>query len=165
MRQNIMRATILKYPLATCRVLIANSVNVFLDNHLLNNAANYFGYNWKPTAYVENSDVKYKQSLFCYYGTYLFMVVYLVLWASLSVFLLKSFRNKEYEYLYFVSFLMILFIVPGVLTGNCGSRFRLPFEPFLTVFAVYEFALWVQRIKAYFKLFNISRFPAKAQMH
>ena len=50
LREKVMTNAIWKHPLYTAQMLEKNTINIFLDNHIVNNLANYFGYNWKLLA-------------------------------------------------------------------------------------------------------------------
>ena len=140
-RKKIMIAAICKHPLLTAKMLQKNTINVFLDNHMVNNMGNYFGYNWKTTGSAQStfgSAYPYKKSTLCYYLTYAMMGLYFVLWLLLFYFCYVAFITRQYHYLYLIGSLLFVFIFPAVIIGDGGSRLRLPFEPFLVLFSVYQ---------------------------
>ena len=133
LRNRIMWETVVKYPLSTTRVLIKNIVNVFFSNNIISGISNYFGYEWKV---FRNACYPYKISNFLRYATYLMMVVYALIWILFFYNLILFLINRDFETFLVVGLLFIMFIVPAVLTGDGGTRFRLPFEHVLFIVAL-----------------------------
>lgn len=133
MRKKIMYNTIKQYPISTIKVLAINSINLFFSNNLLSNVSNYFGYEWKI---YKNSCYSFKKSQILYYGTYLFMLLYAILWCLFFMKLAALWKQKDYETILIVFILFIMFMVPAILTGDGGGRFRLPFEHILFIFGL-----------------------------
>lgn len=79
-RKSIMYHTILDYPGATLQVLGKNAINVLFFNHLLSNISIYYNYDWKQ---YSNACFKVSTSALLYYGTYLLMIFYFLLWLFL----------------------------------------------------------------------------------
>jgi hypothetical protein len=133
------------YPAATVKVLLSNTINILLDNHLLNNTANFFGYNWKDYSYGADNK-KYKISYVCYYGTYIFMIIYLIIWIFFIKRLISLIKQKEYWVLGILIFLFISFILPAIIVGNGGSRLRITFDCFLMIFSCQGIYLFIKSI-------------------
>lgn len=133
LRKEIMFQTVVQYPVSTIKVIAINSINVFLSNNLLSSIGNYFGFEWKMN---KSSCYPYKISKLLHYATYGFMFLYAVLWSLFFLKLIYLFKNKDYETLFMVILLFIMFIVPAVLTGDGGGRFRLPFEHILFMYGL-----------------------------
>ena len=141
LREQIMTDAVLRHPWFTAQMLEKNTINIFLDNHMVNNLANYFGYNWKSLANSNSpfvSTYPYKKSLLCLYLTYAMMGLYFVMWVLLLGFCYSAIVKGQYEYLCLIGMLLFIFIFPAVIIGDGGSRLRLPFEPFLVLFALYQ---------------------------
>ena len=150
-RKAIMKAEVLAHPIATSEMLLKNSINVFLDNHVVNNLGNYFGYHWKiyeGTTPTFTSTYSFKKSTLCLYLTYFWMPVYLLAWSMLAYFCYKQFTVGQIEYVVLVFTLLFIFIFPAIIIGDGGSRLRLPFEPFLIIIAIYQANQFLYRRKA-----------------
>jgi hypothetical protein len=133
MRKTIMYNTIIRYPLSTIKVLSINTVNLFLSNNLLSNISTYFGYDAKT---YKSSCYTFKISNILYYSTYIFMLLYFTLWSLFLLKLINLWKQKDYETIFIIFILFIMFMVPAILTGDGGSRFRLPFEHILFIFSL-----------------------------
>ena len=131
--KEIMYKTIVDYPISTIKVLSINTINLFLSNNLISNTSNYFDYNWKIT---KNSYYPYKTSKILYFFTYLFMIIYALFWTLFFLKIIDLLRNRDFKLLFIISILMLMFIVPAILTGDGGARFRLPFEHILFIFGL-----------------------------
>ncbi|MCX6325272.1 MAG: hypothetical protein NT144_01275 [Bacteroidia bacterium] len=131
MRKAIMYQTIKQYPISTIKVLGINTINLFLSNNLLSNISNYFGYEWKA---FKNSGYPFKISKLLSCFTYIFMFLYAILWWLFLLKLFNLWKNKDYETLLILFILFVMFLIPAILTGDGGSRFRLPFEHILFIF-------------------------------
>ncbi len=129
----IMYKTIVYYPISTIKVLSFNTINLFLSENLISNTSNYFNYNWKTT---KNSFYPYKTSKIIYFFTYFFMVLYALLWLLFFLKIIDLLRNSDFKLLFIISILILMFIVPAILTGDGGARFRLPFEHILFIFGL-----------------------------
>lgn len=53
--------------------------------------------------------------------------------------------RKDYITVVLLLFIMVMFLVPAILTGDGGSRFRLPIEHFLFIYALDSFYRWHRR--------------------
>ncbi len=131
LRKKIMFKTIVKYPLSFVRVLCSNAINILLSNNLISNVGRYFGVEWKK---FKNScnDFKIYQSL--YWLNAFFALCYLAIWGLLFWNVLWRF-HKDFETVLLLGVLLLMFIVPAILTGDGGTRFRIPFEHFLFIYA------------------------------
>lgn len=133
MRKTIMYNTIKRYPISTIRVLGINTINLFFSNNLLSNISNYFDYEWKTS---KSSCYSFKISKILYYSTYIFMLLYAILWSLFFLKLIYLWKKKDYKTLLIILTLFIMFMVPAILTGDGGGRFRLPFEHILFIFGL-----------------------------
>ena len=133
MRKTIMYNTIIRYPISTIKVLSINTVNLFLSNNLLSNISTYFGYDAKT---YKSSCYTFKISNILYYSTYIFMLLYFILWSLFLLKLINLWKLKDYETIFIIFILFVMFMVPAILTGDGGSRFRLPFEHILFIFGL-----------------------------
>jgi hypothetical protein len=131
LRKKIMLQTIIQHPVSFVRVLCWNSINILFSNNLISNVGRFFGVEWKK---FKNScnDFKIYQSL--YVLNAIFALCYLVLWGLFFWNLLLSFHN-DFETVLLLGVLLLMFIVPAILTGDGGSRLRIPFEHFLFIYA------------------------------
>lgn len=130
---------LLQHPLQSAKVLSLSTMSTLLDNHLVNTIFNYFGYSWKPYFYSEVN--KYKSSAFCYYATYLLMAVYVLIWLIFLKGIFRLLAEKHYYMLVFAAYLFVMFIIPAIITGDGGSRFRLTFDWFLHILVIRELVL------------------------
>ena len=137
LQKEIMFRTVFKYPGSTFNVLIKNTINVFLSNNLISNIFNFFGYEWKK---FKGSCYPYKTPKAMLYATYFLMCLYALLWVLFFLKLIMLLRKKDYETILVVLLLFIMIIIPGLLTGDGGSRFRLPFEHILFIFGLSFFS-------------------------
>jgi hypothetical protein len=133
MRKAIMYQTIIHHPISTIKVLGINIINVFLSNNLISNIANYFDYEWKP---LKNSHYQYNTSKLLYFSTCIFILLYVFLWILFLRKVVNLFLNKDYKTLLLICILFTMFIIPAILTGDGGGRFRLPFEHILIIFGL-----------------------------
>jgi hypothetical protein len=133
MRKTVMYRTILRHPISTIKVLGINTINVFLSNNLISNTANYFDYEWKP---LKNSHYQYNTSKLLYFFTCIFMLLYVFLWLLFIRKVVDLFLQKDFKTLLLIFILFTMFIVPAILTGDGGGRFRLPFEHILLIFGL-----------------------------
>jgi len=133
MREAIMYKTVEQYPVSTIKVLFINTINLFFSNNLLSNISTYFGYDWKN---FKSSCYPYKTSKILFCGTYLFMLLYAILWGLFLLKLVDLLKSKDFETLCIIFILFLMFMVPAILTGDGGGRFRLPFEHILFIFGL-----------------------------
>ena len=132
---------LLQHPLPSAKVLFMSTLSTLLDNNLVNSTFNFFGYSWKSYYY---SDVnKYKSSAFCYYATYLLMGLYLLLWLIFLAGMIRLLGERQYYMLIFGTYLFVMFIIPAIITGDGGSRFRLTFDWFLHIVVIRELVFWL----------------------
>jgi hypothetical protein len=139
-RKKAMFKTVVAHPITTAKVLAINSINVCLSNNLCSNIGNYFGYDWKL---FKGSCYTYTVSPILKITSYLLMVFYAILWAIFGLKLVEMIQTKKFELLVIVLILGVMFMIPGILTGDGGSRFRLPFEHILFIFA---FSYYLEKI-------------------
>lgn len=137
MRKELMVESVLKYPLTAINVLVTNTINVFLENNLLSAIAPYYGFQWKA---YKNSCFDFKTNRFLYFSSYFIMLLYAILWALFFLKLILLLREKDYSTFVLIVALFIMFIIPAVLTGDGGGRFRLPFEHILIIFGMSLFS-------------------------
>ena len=131
MRKQAMLQSILRYPSSTFKILFKNTLNVFLSNHLVSGIANYYDFEWKK---FSNACHAYRLSPVLAALTYFFMFCYALLWLLFAAKTMALLRTRDFETLLLLGLLVVMLILPAILTGDGGSRFRLPFEHFLVVF-------------------------------
>jgi hypothetical protein len=124
---------VINYPITTLKVLFTNTINVFVSDNLLSSITPYFGYQWKI---FKNSCYLYKTSKTLFYSTYILMISYVVLWIFFFWSLCSYFLKKDYATVFMIGTTFIMFIVPSILTGDGGGRFRLPFENILFIYSI-----------------------------
>jgi hypothetical protein len=64
------------------------------------------------------------------------MIIYALFWTLFFLKIIDLLRNRDFKLLFIISILMLMFIVPAILTGDGGARFRLPFEHILFIFGL-----------------------------
>jgi hypothetical protein len=133
LQKAIMFRTIARYPASTFGVFLKNTNNVFLSNNIVSGVANYFGYEWKK---FKGSCYPYKISTFLMWANYFLMLLYALLWVLFFMNMLFLLKKKDYETFIVVILLFIMFIIPGLLIGDGGSRFRLTFEHILFIYGL-----------------------------
>lgn len=124
-----------EYPVTTLKVIfIDNLKSVMLDNHLINFTSNFYGYNWKTVVAKEGCySVTGNRFLFVAYYVIAFLYCFLYLLFFLSV--LKLLKEKKYLLCFLVLLTISMFLMPSILIGDGGARFRLPFEWLIIVLA------------------------------
>ncbi len=133
MRKKIMFETVMQYPISTLQVLAVNSINLFLSNNLISTISNYFGYEWKR---FQSSCYSFRISGLLSVLNYLLMLAYALLWFLFLVKFLALMKAQDYETTAILVILFGMFIIPALLTGDGGSRLRLPFEHVLFIFGI-----------------------------
>jgi hypothetical protein len=131
MRKQTLMQSIVRYPGSTIKILLKNTLNVFLSNHLVSGIANYYDFEWKK---FSNTCHAYRLSPVLAALTYFLMLCYALLWLLFAAKTMALLQTRDFETLLLLGLLMVMLILPAVLTGDGGSRFRLPFEHFLVIF-------------------------------
>lgn len=122
-------------------ILIDNMKNILFDNHLSNVTGMYYGYSWKSK---DNEDLfgnkcyAIKKSHFLLACYYIIAAVYLGMYILFTLFCIRLVRARKWLYLLTICSIMGMLLAPAIITGNCGSRFRLPVEGLLIIFSLSE---------------------------
>jgi hypothetical protein len=132
-RKSVTYSIVAKYPVATVKeVLIKNSANLLLSNHY-ENIANYYGYSWKKGV---DECFPYKASKWLLILSYFLMLVYFLIFVGFLFSLYNLLITRQFAMLAFVGLMFGLFVIPGMITGSGGARFRLPFEGLMLILVV-----------------------------
>jgi len=146
MQKEVMFRTVRQYPFSTLKVLFTNASNIVFTNNLVSNISNFFGYEWKT---FKNSCYAYKKSVALSVANYLLMAFYFILWMMFGLECIHLLQQKNFAVLLLIALLFGMFMVPGILVGDGGSRFRLPFEHVLTIFGFSYFnRQWRRKVAA-----------------
>lgn len=127
------------YPVSAVKeVFFKNAINLLLTNHF-ENVGNYYGFSWKAPR-QDSVCYPYQASTFLFWFSYILMALYALLFAIFLYSLYLLVKEQQYAILCLIIVLFGLFVVPGMITGSGGARFRLPFEGFLLLLSCFGFS-------------------------
>jgi len=117
-----------EYPITTLKVIfIDNLKGVMLDNHLVNFTANFYGYNWK-TVKMKEGCYSLTGSRFLYFTSLFLALLYCVLYLFFFLSIFQLLKEKKFLLCFIILLTIFMFLMPSIVIGDGGARFRLPFE-------------------------------------
>lgn len=151
-RKNVTIKIVQEYPISTAKeIFVKNAVNLLLSNHF-ENVGNYYGYSWKKPK-PDSVCYPYMGSKLLYWMSYFLMLVYALIFGLFLYSMFLLLRTRNFALFSLLALLFCLFVIPGMITGSGGARFRLPFEGFLLL--VVFGSISRQPLFSYFRLVRL----------
>ena len=124
-----------EYPITTIKVIfIDNLKGVMLDNHLINFTSNFYGYNWK-TVKLKEGCYSVTGSRFLYVTYFVIAFLYCLLYLLFLLSIFKLLKEKRFLLCLLILLTIFIFLMPSIVIGDGGARFRLPFEWLIIILA------------------------------
>jgi len=121
--------TIVENPLKVVFVVLKNSKNVALDNHVVNNIFNWYGYNWKDFSIFKKHQLA--EFLYLCYG-FIYILIFLYSLCVVSV----LYEEREWALIGMIGYFFVFWIIPGLIIGTGGSRLRIDYEIFFLILII-----------------------------